>query len=92
MMGREGTTELEIDECQSPRRVPFVSAAGGTTWDRVPTLSESDVGTRVKQVVHVRDHHNFAAGLNRPIRQMIVKAVEADPRGLKHWCEAGVSA
>ena len=92
MKGREGTTELEVREYVEPERVRFVSEAGGTTWDSVFTLEESELGTRVKLVMDAHAHHIFAAGFNRLIRGMIEKAIAEDLDAVKSYCEARVSA
>lgn len=85
--GREATTELEVIEYVEDDRVRLVSDAGGTQWDSVFTVVESDGGTVLELVMEARP--GLLARITTPLmKRMIQKALGKDMDAVKAYCEA----
>lgn len=93
MNGREATTILEVTELVENDRVRMVSEAGGTTWDTLFTVTESD-GSPIPVTMHMRMEaipRTLLAHLMVPlILGMVGKAVESDMDAVQAYCERTV--
>lgn len=91
MNGRRSSTVLEVTELVDNERVRFVSDQGGTIWDTVMSVSESDGGTALSMVMDAKPYKPLARIITPLIKGMVTKAVVADLDGLKAWCEREAS-
>ena len=86
--GREASTELEVIEYVEDDRVRLVSDAGGTQWDSVFTVVESDGGTVLELVMEARPYRLLARITTPLMKRMIQKALEKDMDAVKTYCAA----
>jgi len=86
--GRIHTVELEVAEYVSNERVRMVSDAGGTIWDTVFTVNQTDDGVEMAMEMDARPYRLLARLMTVAIRGMVAKAVEADMDAVKVWCES----
>lgn len=89
MRGRQVTTELEVTEYEPNQRVRLVSDAGGTVWDTVFTVRDTDGESVVSLLMNARPYKLTARVMNPVISRMIRKAIEDDLDGVKAYCEGG---
>ncbi len=89
---REAVTELEVTELVDDDRVRLVSDSGGTVWDSLFTVEETDGCTELKLVMEARPH-GFLARITTPLLKGVVrKALEKDMDAVKTFCEGVMNA
>ena len=87
MKGRESQTELEVTEYIENDRIRMVADQGGTIWDTIFVVEQTDSETRLDMTMDAKPY-KLAAKLTTPlIKGMIAKFIQKDMDDLKAWCE-----
>lgn len=90
--GRTHTVELEVAEYVLNERVRMISDAGGTIWDTVFTVNQTDDAVVMSMEMEANPYRFLARFMTVAIRGMVAKAVEADMDAVKLWCESPPSS
>ncbi len=86
--GHQATTEIEVTELETNRRIRCVSDTHGTVWDSLFEVAPQDGKTVLTMTMDARAYKLLSKVTNTLIRGMVVKAVEADMDAVKSYCEA----
>jgi carbon monoxide dehydrogenase subunit G len=87
MNKREASTELEVTQYLENESIRLVSDAGGTIWDTEFKVKEADDGVELRMVMDAKPKHILARFTTSLIKNMLQKALDADLRSVKEYCE-----
>ena len=87
LKGRESQTELEVTEFVENDRIRMVSDQGGTIWDTIFIVQQTESDTRLDMTMDAKPYKLMAKLINPLIKGMIARFIQKDMDELKAWCE-----
>ncbi len=87
LKGRESQTELEVTEFVENDRIRMVSDQGGTIWDTIFIVQQTESDTRLDMTMDAKPYKLMAKLMNPLIKGMIARFIQKDMDELKAWCE-----